>query len=80
MNGLYWEEYYNGQTIQNSDEKGYIYFENKLLGRPRLRQVRVRNDSCTVPDDFKKEIKECYAPYSESVEDKRAFRLMNGTA
>lgn len=77
--GLYWEKHYNNEPVSDS-EKGYIYFENKLLGRPRLRQVRVRNDSCTVHEDFKKEIKECFAPYSPSVEDKRPFRVMNGSA
>ena len=42
--------------------------------------MRVMNDSCTVAEDFKKEIKECYAPYSKSTEDKSSFRLENGTA
>ena len=45
LDGLYWEKYYNGQNV-SKDHEGYIYFENKILGRPRLRQVRVRNDSC----------------------------------
>ncbi|XP_057314432.1 polycystin-2-like isoform X2 [Hydractinia symbiolongicarpus] len=79
VNGLYWEKYYNDEPVK-SNERGYIYFENKILGRPRLRQVRVRNDSCVVHSDFKKEIKECYAPYSPSVEDKRSFGIMNGSA
>lgn len=45
LNGLYWEEYYN-ENVVPIEKRGYIYFENKLLGKPRLRQVRVRNDSC----------------------------------
>jgi len=79
VNGLYWEKYYNDKPIR-ADEQGYIYFENKILGNPRLRQVRVTNTSCTVHTDFQKEIKECYAPYSPSVEDKQPFGPMNGTA
>jgi len=79
LDGLYWEKYYNGQNV-SQDHVGYIYFENKILGRPRLRQVRVRNDSCVVHDDFKKEIKECYAPYATNIEDTRSFGKMNGSA
>ena len=45
MNGLYWEKYYNDKNVAE-DKLGFIYLENKLLGRPRLRQLRVRNDSC----------------------------------
>lgn len=47
LDGLYWEKYYNGDNVSDSD-LGYIYYENKLLGVPRLRQLRVKNDSCTV--------------------------------
>jgi len=80
VNGLYWENHYNDAEIP-MDKRGYIYFENKLLGLPRLRQVRVRNDSCQVHKDFSQNIKECYAPYSPAVEDKSDFREgLNGTA
>jgi len=79
LDGLYWEEYYNGDKVKEED-RGYIYFENKLLGRPRLRQLRVHNQSCVVHDDFKKEIKECYASYSEGVEDRTSYGLGNGSA
>ncbi|XP_047124812.1 polycystin-2 isoform X1 [Hydra vulgaris] len=67
VQGLYVEKYYNDEPVLDS-EKGYVLFENKILGIPRLRQVRVRNDSCVVADDFKKEIKECFAPYSATAE------------
>lgn len=35
---------------------------------------------CSVHDDFKSVIKECYAPYSQGVEDTEPFGLMNGSA
>lgn len=79
MDGLYWEKYYNGQNVSNT-HKGYIYFENKMLGRPRIRQLRVRNGSCVVHDDFKTTIHDCYAPYATNVEDTNKFGLKNGTA
>lgn len=69
MDGLYWETWYNGRPVEQ-DELNFIYYENKMLGVPRLRQLQVLNDSCTVHDDFKKEIKACYASYSSSIENK----------
>ena len=79
VDGLYWETWYNARNVSN-DELGYIFYENKLLGVPRIRQLKVRNDSCTVHDDFKKEIKACYDAYAKSIEDKQPFGKKNGTA
>ncbi|XP_071479306.1 polycystin-2-like [Diadema antillarum] len=79
VDGLYWETWYNDDNI-TSDELGYIFYENKLLGVPRLRQLKVTNDSCTVHSDFESTIRTCYAAYSESVEDMAPFGLMNGSA
>ena len=56
MDGIYWETFYNGEKIPD-DQTGYIFFENKLLGVPRIRQVKVRNDSCVVHRDFADDIK-----------------------
>lgn len=79
MDGLYWEKYYNDKPVPQ-DQKGYIYYENKLLGRPRLRQLRVTSNSCVVHDDFKREITNCYGPYTADNEDKIPYGLGNGTA
>ena len=40
MDGLYWETWYNNKAI-DKDDLGYIYYENKLLGVPRIRQLKV---------------------------------------
>ena len=40
LDGLYWETWYNEQPLAN-DELGYIFYENKLLGVPRIRQLKV---------------------------------------
>lgn len=72
MNGLYWDTYYNGDPINETDS-GYIFYENKLLGVPRIRQLKVKNDSCEVHRDFKDDIKECYSNYDPNVEDKGIF-------
>ena len=72
MKGLYWETWYNNVSVPD-DQLGYIYYENKLLGVPRLRQLQVHSNSCVVHDDFKDVIRECYESYAESLENKEAF-------
>jgi hypothetical protein len=72
LDGLYWESWYNGQ---NASQYGYVYYESKLLGVPRLRQLRVRNGSCTVHPLFKNTITDCYSSYSSSSESQSPFGL-----
>ncbi|XP_069123530.1 polycystin-2-like isoform X2 [Argopecten irradians] len=70
LKGLYWEKWYNGEDITNPDDLGYIYYENKLLGIPRLRQLKVSSNSCIVHEDFRNTIRNCFDSYSENLEDK----------
>ncbi|ESO05740.1 hypothetical protein HELRODRAFT_171408 [Helobdella robusta] len=79
--GLYqnWEKRYNDDT-SIYEGFGFIFYENKLQGVPRLRQVRVTNQSCFIPDDFKSQIKSCYASYSQKSVDTEPFGVKNGTA
>lgn len=79
VDGLYWEKWYNNQNI-SADDLGYIYYENKLLGVPRMRQLKVKNGSCQVHPDFQDEITACYDSYSKDKEDTAPFGRMNGTA
>ncbi|XP_067122241.1 polycystin-2-like [Centruroides vittatus] len=78
LDNLYWENWYNKKEAIKDDRN--ILYENRLLGSPRLRQLRVRNDSCNVHDNFKAVISQCYDVYSPHIEDNRPFGLMNGTA
>lgn len=66
---FHWEVWYNNQQLPKNGD-GYIFHENKLLGLPRIRQVMVRNDSCSVHEYFNDIIFECYDAYSDSKEDK----------
>ncbi|XP_015913984.2 polycystin-2 [Parasteatoda tepidariorum] len=77
---LFWEKWYDDAGTPTEMEDRNVLYENRLLGSPRLRQLRVRNDSCVVHDDFKSSISECYDVYSPQVEDKRSFGVLNGTA
>ncbi|XP_041374515.1 polycystic kidney disease 2-like 1 protein [Gigantopelta aegis] len=72
INGLHWDKWYNNFEVPD-DLQGYIYYENKLLGLPRLRQLKVHTNSCTVHKDFKSMIMECYAPYDHKIEDVTPF-------
>ncbi|XP_008828400.1 polycystin-2 [Nannospalax galili] len=78
LDGLYWKAQSSNQT--EADNRSFIFYENLLLGVPRLRQLRVRNGSCTIPQDLRDEIKECYDVYSVSSEDRAPFGPRNGTA
>ena len=60
-----------------------ILYENKLLGLPRIRMLKVQNDSCDVPMIIKEMRRnlsksnpsECFDHYSKSSEDKLNFGL-----
>lgn len=86
MDSIYWETWYNGDNV-SVDELGSIYYENKVLGVPRLRQVRVKRNSCKVNSKFKDTISYCYDSYSWFSESQEPFGIyatdqsnMNDTA
>ncbi|CAG0885259.1 unnamed protein product [Darwinula stevensoni] len=70
LDSLYWEYWYNQGTTPTSSQDRNILYENKLLGVPRLRQLRVRDNSCTVHENFQRAITKCYDVYSTDAEDK----------
>ncbi|UJR08879.1 hypothetical protein I4U23_013134 [Adineta vaga] len=78
LNGLYDQTWYNGENL-TADQYGYVLFENKILGLPRLRQLRVTNHSCVVHKKFQSTIPDCYGPYSGSNEDRRTYGPTNDT-
>jgi len=78
MNALFDQKWYNGENLTNN-QYGYVLFENKILGLPRLRQLRVTNHSCTVHKKFQSIIPECYAPYSTGKENRSSYAPVNDT-
>ncbi|XP_053477960.1 polycystin-2 isoform X2 [Ictalurus furcatus] len=78
LNGMYWEVWYNNKSLP--ENQSLIYYENLLLGVPRLRQVKVLNESCPVHEELKDEVYDCYGVYAAAYEDKKSFGLKNGTA
>ncbi|XP_034993769.2 polycystin-2-like protein 1 [Zootoca vivipara] len=79
LDSLYWTKWYNNESLGHNTQS-YIYYENLLLGVPRMRQLKVQNNSCVVHEDFKEDIFGCYDVYSEEKEDRSPFGLINGTA
>ena len=64
--GLFYEKLPNNIPVPRD---GYLSdYENYLLGYARLRQLRVENNSCTVPSEMDKYVTKCVAPYSSSDE------------
>ncbi|XP_029913854.1 polycystin-2 isoform X1 [Myripristis murdjan] len=78
LTGMYWEVWYNNKSLP--ENQSLIYYENLLLGVPRLRQVRVRNESCSIHEDLRDEVQDCYSMYTPSNEDTASFGPKNGTA
>lgn len=82
LDSFYWEYYYNPynpvRPVSDDDKK--ILYENKLLGVPRIRQVKVKNDSCVIHAYFRRLFVHCYDLYSEEDEDKETFGLRQATA
>lgn len=58
----------------------FLQKENLLLGPPRLRQLRVRNGSCTVHKLFVTKFRDCYGAFRKGQEEKQAFGIGVGTA
>ncbi|KAG1951065.1 polycystic kidney disease 2-like 1 protein [Pimephales promelas] len=79
LDSLYWTKWYNDEPLQNENQS-FIYYENLLLGVPRIRQLKVKSNSCKVHKDFQQEISECFDVYSDKKEDDSRFGMINGTA
>ncbi|XP_053292115.1 polycystic kidney disease 2-like 1 protein [Pleuronectes platessa] len=79
MDGLYWTKWYNNQSLESGNQS-FIYYENMLLGVPRMRQIKIKNNSCKVHNDFQDEITGCFDVYNDKKEDDLGFGLINGTA
>ncbi|KAF2897002.1 hypothetical protein ILUMI_09174 [Ignelater luminosus] len=82
LDGFHWEYWYDSTTkIKETDEDDKkILYENKLLGIPRLRQLKVRNDSCAIHQYFRRMFLACYDRFSRRAEDTEPFGLGKGTA
>ncbi|XP_066132876.1 polycystin-2-like protein 2 [Saccopteryx bilineata] len=79
LDGLYWDSWYNKNNLYDLKNSSRIYYENILLGVPRVRQLKVRNNTCKVYSSFQSLMKECYDKYTPENEDISDFGLKDDT-
>lgn len=79
LEGLYWDPWYTNQNLYNLKNSSRIYYENIILGVPRVRQLKVRNDTCKVYSAFQSLMTECYDKYTAENEDLSDFGPQHST-
>ena len=79
LDGLYWDSWYNNENLYDLKNSSRIYYENILLGLPRVRQLKVRNGTCKVHSFFRSLMDECYDKYTSKNEDVADFGLKQHT-
>ncbi|KAI4541211.1 hypothetical protein MG293_008353 [Ovis ammon polii] len=79
LDGLYWDSWYNNENLYDLKNSSRIYYENILLGLPRVRQLKVRNGTCKVHAFFRSLMDECYDKYTSKNEDMADFGLKQHT-
>ncbi|XP_003934002.1 polycystin-2-like protein 2 [Saimiri boliviensis] len=79
LEGLYWDSWYNSHQLYDLKNSSRIYYENILLGVPRVRQLKVRNNTCKVYSSFQSLISECYGKYTSANEDLSNFGLTSNS-
>ncbi|OXB56851.1 hypothetical protein ASZ78_004734 [Callipepla squamata] len=79
LDGLYWNSWDDNRTTTDPENTTYIYYENLLLGAAQIRQLKVRNNTCSIYSYFQPFFDSCYSWYSYRAEDKSDFGLKNGS-
>ncbi|XP_013927399.1 PREDICTED: polycystic kidney disease 2-like 2 protein [Thamnophis sirtalis] len=80
LDGLYWNTWYTENSTSTYRNSSHIYYENLLLGVAQIRQLKVRNNTCSVYPSFRAFMRECYGKYSYNHEDRESFGFKNDTA
>ncbi|XP_050761052.1 polycystic kidney disease 2-like 2 protein [Gymnogyps californianus] len=76
LDGLYWDKWYNNTTL-TLQNNSHIYYENLLLGVAQIRQLKVRNNTCSIYPYFRTFLEDCYSEYRYRAEDRSDFGLRN---
>ncbi|KAM9226579.1 polycystin-2-like protein 2 [Leptosomus discolor] len=79
LDGLYWDKWYDNTTLTLQKNNSHIYYENLLLGVARIRQLKVRNNTCFIYPYFHSFLEGCYSEYHYRAEDRSDFGLRNGS-
>ena len=70
--GLYPVTDYDGSPVREDLQRA-LYGYDQIVGLVRIRQVRIRKNTCSVADKFKRVIRDCYDSWASSREDKTPF-------
>uniref|UniRef100_A0A8C3CHI6 Polycystin 2 like 2, transient receptor potential cation channel n=1 Tax=Cairina moschata TaxID=8855 RepID=A0A8C3CHI6_CAIMO len=79
LDGLSWDKWYGNLTSELQENRSHIYYENLMLGVAQVRQLKVRNNTCSTYPYFQNFTKDCYSTYHYNAEDKSDFGLKNGS-
>nr|CAH7743777.1 unnamed protein product [Callosobruchus chinensis] len=77
---IFWEYTYDSEDREEYESEMNIMYENRILGVPRIRQVKVRNDSCEVHDYFRRYFISCFDTYQPGDKDEDDFGSGQPTA
>lgn len=82
VNALYSENWYDDfNPVRKTDgEDNNVLLESSVMGVARIRQLRVRNNSCILHDYMVRNFATCYGAYSTWAEDNAPFGRRRGTA
>ncbi|KNC48686.1 polycystin 2 [Thecamonas trahens ATCC 50062] len=72
LEGLFPTVDYAGDPVPDSLSRA-IYGYDQIVGLVRIRQVRIRKDTCSVADKFKRIVEHCYDSFKSSVVSKDPF-------
>ncbi|NXX22350.1 PK2L2 protein, partial [Podargus strigoides] len=77
LDGLYWDKWYDDMPLVRRKNSSRIYYENLLLGVAQIRQLKVRNNTCSINPYFHTLLEDCYSQYRYGAEDRSDFGPTN---
>jgi len=80
MRASFWNLTDRGERLTD-EEMGYSFYANRLVGVPRLRQLRVKEDTCQLRAEVKGVLTgRCLGHYSPMTESVKTFGKPDGYA
>ena len=79
LKALYMTTWYNGRYDLPINEREFIYFENKLVGVPQIRQLRIGLNTCRIPSYVQNSFTNCFGDYSKSNANQTNFGSQSDT-
>lgn len=80
MKAIYWDQWWYNQRNVSLNNKEFIYFENKLIGVPQIRQLRISSNSCSIPPSFRSIFSNCFGDITTQNANQSAYGLQTQTA